>query len=70
MTKAEMIDEIDAAISRLTKVKALLQGNEMSNQLLGPQTPGRRPISAEGRRKIADAQRARWVKVKAAMRSV
>jgi hypothetical protein len=68
MTTTEMVEEIDATIACLKKVKAILRGNQMLSQILESQTSKRKPISPEGRRKIADAQRARWVKVKAAMK--
>lgn len=68
MATTEMIKEIDAAIACLKKVKAVLQGSQMLNQILESRTPKRKSLSPEGRRRIAEAQKARWVKVKAAMK--
>ena len=68
MTINEMIGWIDCSIARLQGAKKLLLECEGSNHLTQSETSKRRPISPEGRRRIADAQRARWVKVKNAMK--
>lgn len=69
MTRNEMIEWIDCSIARLQGAKTLLLEFEGSNQELGrSRISKRRPISPEGRRRIADAQKARWVRVKNAMK--
>jgi hypothetical protein len=69
MAATDMIKEIDATIACLKKVKKVLQGSQKLNQIFESNVPKRKPLSAEGRRKIAEAQRARWRRVKAAMKS-
>lgn len=63
MDKAKLLEEIKKEIARLQKVVELLEGDG------GTSTSGRRkrkPMSPEGRAKIAAAQKARWAKVKKA----
>jgi hypothetical protein len=72
MDKTEIIRNIDAEITRLEKVRALLNGATTSavkrGKTLIPKSastaPKRRKMSAEGRARIAAAQKARWAKAK------
>lgn len=68
MTTTEMLEMIDFAIARLQQVRILLQEQDGLSLSGKGKEVSRKPISPEGRRKIADAQRARWVKVKQAMK--
>jgi hypothetical protein len=69
MTREELIAAVDEEISRLERVRALLQSSGSS----GISTPsfGNRPrkkriLSPEARARIAAAQKRRWAKQKAA----
>jgi hypothetical protein len=72
MTTDTILAEIDAEILKLQQVKALLTGSTSKR------SPGRpsnsvpiakkRTMSAEGRARIAAAQKARWAKAKKAAR--
>jgi len=79
MNIQDMVVEIDAEISRLQQVKALLTGtgttgkrkpDQPANASLGGKARTRRTLSAEGRERIAAAQRARWAKSKKAAKRV
>ena len=65
-----ILASIDEEISRLTAVRQLLAGSETmtTSPKSAPAKPARkrRRLSAEARKKIADAQRARWAKQKKA----
>lgn len=69
MNKIELTELIDSYITRLQEVKGLLLAGDGVDPLALLGKSKRRPLSPEGRQKIADAQRARWVKVKKAMGS-
>jgi hypothetical protein len=71
MDTTEIIQKIDAEIARLEKARALLNGHvgsaakrgrPVSSKLTAVSKPARRKISAEGRARIAAAQKARWAK--------
>ena len=64
-SRNRVIEVIDQEISRLQAARALLLGTSASS---GATKTGRKPMSAEGRRRIAAAQRARWAKIKAAQK--
>jgi hypothetical protein len=72
MDTSEILHTIDAEIARLEKARALLNGNTTSPAKRGrpfrstvtATAKPRRKISAEGRARIAAAQKARWAKVK------
>jgi hypothetical protein len=72
MDTTEIIQTIDAEIARLEKTRALLNGDTTSaarreQSLISKSTSKaqkRRKISAEGRARIAAAQKARWAKTK------
>jgi len=72
MDTTEIIKTIDAEIARLEKARALLKGDTTSatrpeRSLISkstPKAPKRRKMSAEGRARIAAAQKARWAKTK------
>ena len=73
MSIQDVVVEIDAEISRLQQVKAILTGstpNRKSGPLaaagLPPKARKRRRLSAEARARIAAAQKARWAKFKTA----
>lgn len=73
MTIDSLIGEIDNEIKRLKQARALLSsGDGVKNHVnatktatMGIATRKRRVLSAAARKKIADAQRARWAKQKA-----
>jgi hypothetical protein len=74
MDTTEIIQTIDAEIARLEKARVLLNGDSTSAARLErshiskpnstPKAQKRRKISAEGRARIAAAQKARWAKAK------
>jgi hypothetical protein len=80
MNTEAIIEQIDAEISKLQQAKILLNGatptttkrtpgrpkaiNEVSNTVVS--TPTKRVMSAEGKAKIAEAQKRRWAKSKRA----
>ena len=75
MNIQDIVVEIDAEISRLQQVKALLTGTSTTenrkpgrptNASLAGKARTRRTLSVEAREKIAAAQRARWAKSKKA----
>lgn len=83
MNIEDILSEIDAEISRLQQVKALLGDGGSLGTAVVKRKPGRPPLSAsqhvaarpktkrrmmsaEGRAKIAAAQKARWAKSKKA----
>ena len=75
MNTQHIVVEIDAEISKLQQVKALLSGISTTgkrkpvrptNTSLAGKARTRRTLSAEAREKIAAAQRARWAKSKKA----
>ena len=68
MDAVNILGEIDHQIARLQQARALLAegsrvkvGGRLSQRATKPR---RRRISAEGRAKIAAAQRARWAKLR------
>ncbi len=70
MNTKEILEHIQEEISRLQRVKALLQGSNVgsrsaSTHSSAPKT-GKRILSPQARKKIADAQRKRWAKVRKA----
>ena len=67
MTRDEIVVAIDEEISRLEKVRALLQGSGSSKFLTAGNFSGvrkKRNLSPEARKRIADAQKRRWAKQK------
>lgn len=70
MTREELIAAVDEEISRLEKVRALLQstgGSRIStSSSFGNRPRKKRVLSAEARARIAAAQKRRWAKQKAA----
>ena len=73
MDTTEIIKTIDAEIARLEQVRALLNGHTTtpkrgrpisSKPVAAPKPLKRRKMSAEGRARIAAAQKARWAKGK------
>ena len=67
MTREELVVAIDEEISRLEKVRALLQGSGSSKFLASGTFTGvrkKRHLSADARKRIADAQKRRWAKQK------
>jgi hypothetical protein len=58
-----IVESIDAEISRMEKARALLTGHTAPLKRGFPPTK-RRTMSAEGRARIAAAQRKRWAKRK------
>lgn len=69
MTREELIAAVDEEISRLEKVRALLQstgGSRISTSSFGNRPRRKRVLSADARARIAAAQKRRWAKQKAA----
>lgn len=82
METRQILQEIDAEIARLTEVRNLLTGVESGTSFnygggmsgggkkaattTAPKTRKKRVMSAEGRARIAAAQKARWAKQKKA----
>jgi hypothetical protein len=72
MSIETILAEIDAEIARLTQVRSLLAGSRAATSS-GPKSktnkaPGKkkkRVLSADARKRIADAQRKRWAAQKA-----
>jgi hypothetical protein len=72
MNRPEIIKALDEEIVRLHQVRNLLQGSQAMSPALAKlvsngkssHSSARRTISAEGRRRIAEAQRRRWAKQK------
>lgn len=66
----QLLEALDEEIARLQQARALLTGHGSypQRQAFTPavRTPKRRTLSAKARKAIADAQRRRWAKVKAA----
>ena len=72
MSIESILAEIDAEIARLTQVRSLLAGTRhiglsgASTKTKGPtKRRKKRVLSAEARKRIADAQRKRWAAQKA-----
>ena len=65
MTTDNILTSIDAEIARLKQVRALLS-IDRTKKTATAATPKKRKMSAASRKKIADAQRRRWDKQKAA----
>jgi hypothetical protein len=74
MNTEEILAHIDQEIARLRQAKALLTGEQTARKPVRPSSkptkkalPGKkRTMSAEGRARIAAAQKARWAKSKKA----
>jgi hypothetical protein len=72
MSIESILAEIDAEIARLTQVRSLLAGSRAvtssgpkSSTSKGPRKKKKRVLSADARKRIADAQRKRWAAQKA-----
>jgi len=68
MTREELLAAVDEEISRLEKVRDLLQtsGGSRIASSFGNKPRKKRVLSADARARIAAAQRRRWAKQKAA----
>ncbi len=68
MSLEAIISEIDNEISHLRQVRALLSSNQVQVKATVGTRPARkrRKMSADARKRIAEAQRKRWAKQKAA----
>ena len=58
----DIVAELETEIARLNRIVTLLKGAD--GDLTPRKQPRRRTLSAEARKKIADAQRERWAKAK------
>jgi len=72
MSIETILAEIDAEIARLTQVRSLLAGTRTISTPVskgkagkGPAKKKKRVLSADARKRIADAQRKRWAAQKA-----
>jgi len=74
MNTQDIVSTIDAEIARLQSARSLLAGTASTKHRGRPRTsesagaPQKRTMSAAGRERIAEAQRKRWAKQKAAKR--
>jgi hypothetical protein len=72
MTVGEIVASLDDEIARLQQVRSLLSDGKVgvaptsSNGLVRPRPAKKHTMSAEGRARIAAAQKARWAKQKKA----
>jgi hypothetical protein len=66
MNTTDLISAIDSEIARLEQARALLAGQDRHSAT--PTKKKRSVMSAEGRARIAAAQRARWAKQKRGMK--
>jgi hypothetical protein len=72
MNTQDILFAIDAEIARLQSARSLLAGTASTTRRGRPRTSGlhavpkKRTMSAAGRKRIAEAQRKRWAKQKAA----
>ncbi len=67
MTREQIVAAIDEEIGRLEKVRSLLQGAGGSKFFASGSLSGtrkKRHLSADARKRIADAQKRRWAKQK------
>ena len=73
MTRSEIIQALDEEIMKLCSARELIQGSRrldpaiaklVSTGKISAENVGRRNMSEEGRRRIAEAQRLRWAKYK------
>ena len=60
MTLDNLLASIDAEISRLQQARSLLTGANSSSPKSTSKPRKKRRLSAEARKRIADAQRKRW----------
>lgn len=68
MTREELIAAVEEEISRLEKVRSLLEstgGSRIATPSFGNRPRKKRVLSAEARARIAAAQKRRWAKQKA-----
>jgi hypothetical protein len=63
METKQIIAEIDNEIARLREARTLLVGSSNGTK---PASAKRAPLSAEARKRIAEAQKKRWAKAKKA----
>ncbi len=59
MEVSRIVAELDKEIARLKEARALLAGDS-SSRGAGRRSPRKRALSAEGRRRIAEAMKKRW----------
>jgi hypothetical protein len=65
MTIDKILASIDAEIAQLKNARVLLSGGG-AKKAATPAAPKKRKMSAAARKRIGDAQRARWARQKAA----
>jgi hypothetical protein len=69
MEFSKLLSDIDAEIARLQQARALLSGSDVKRKPGRPikaAKPKKRTMSAEGKARIAAAQKARWAKARKA----
>jgi hypothetical protein len=66
METKQLLAAIDEEISRLTQARSLLAGGALKVKGGSSVGNGRRALSPEARKRIADAQKKRWAKAKKA----
>ena len=65
MTLETILASIDSEIAQLKQARALLSGDGTKKTASAAPVRKRRKMSADARKRIADAQRKRWAKQKA-----
>lgn len=65
MDTAAVLSSIDAEITKLQQARAVLAGGVKGKPVAAPKKTAKRRLSAEARKRIADAQRKRWAAAKA-----
>lgn len=71
MSREELIAAVDEEISRLEKVRSLLEsagGSRITTTSFGNKPRKKRVLSPEARARIAAAQKRRWAKQKSAQK--
>lgn len=66
MTIDKILASIDTEIAQLTQARALLSGDGAKKAAATPTIPKKHKMSAAARKRIGDAQKARWARQKAA----
>lgn len=60
----QYLSQIDSEIKRLQQLRAQVTEAIQGDKAVAAQPPARRGMSEEGRKRVAEAQRARWAKLK------
>jgi hypothetical protein len=68
MDRRKLVDQVNEEIAKLQRARSLLDGNSPKRQAVPGKSPTQRTyiMNAVARKRIADAQRARWEKIRQA----